>query len=382
MHNEAFRHTGAETEIESWTTLLQSLRLWEDLDTHHLLQFLRHRFVTGASEWLSGNHDSKQNDKEILGYTDDEWERIWTQMLEDGAWALPHLKDSMGNFLKENDAPEMLIKFIAHDLKAHIIVFDLHLQTIQFISGNHIRSNNVIFESPLLLYATGSHFQAVFQRNHEYFIRLAKDLDPETNEGNIDTRPQNRSTNPEPDFEVRLKEIQKIKTRDRTAELQKEYNTLMRKRNRASAEREERDTRKSKSRENSPDDFSLPKLSTAAQRKRRSREAQSQEKKDSENAKNKEKMAKIRKDQSKEKKDLENKKTRERMAKMREDQTIEKKKLETLKNRERMENVRKEQTKEKKDLETAKSREKMNDIRKGQPVEEKDNEKRKNRERK
>ena len=95
LHNEAFRHTGAEKEIESWTQLLQSLRLWDDLDTHQLLQFLRHRFVTGASDWLSGNHDSKQNDKETLGYTDEEWERIWTPMLEDGAWALPHLKDSM-----------------------------------------------------------------------------------------------------------------------------------------------------------------------------------------------------------------------------------------------------------------------------------------------
>ena len=42
------------------------------MDTHQLLQFLRHRFVTGASDWLSGNHDSKQNDKETLGYTNKE----------------------------------------------------------------------------------------------------------------------------------------------------------------------------------------------------------------------------------------------------------------------------------------------------------------------
>ena len=89
------------------------------METKELLQLLRCRFVTGASEWLSGKHGSKQNDKEILGYTDQEWEMIWTLMLEDGAWALPHLKDSNGNYLKENDAPEMLIKFIAHDLKAH-----------------------------------------------------------------------------------------------------------------------------------------------------------------------------------------------------------------------------------------------------------------------
>ena len=283
LHNEAFRHTGEETKVESWTHLLQGLRLWDGLDTRELLQFLRHRFVTGAFEWLSGKHDSKRNDKEILGYTDQEWERIWTPMLEDGAWAVPHLTDSMGNYLKDNNAPEMLIKFIAHNLRAHIIVFDLHLQTIQFISGNHLRNNNVLFDSPLLLYATGSHFQSVFQRNHEYFIQLAKDLDLDNNT-EIDSRVRDHkktgssdemveeksetslgSKDLEPAFELRLKEIKKIKAKDRPAELQKEYNTLMRRRNRATA---------------------------------------SEVKRKAENEKSKKRMAKMRKDQSQEKKIL------------------------------------------------------------------------------
>ena len=34
-----------------------------------------------------------------------------------------------------------------------------------------------VFESPLLLYATGSHFQAVFQYDHEFFINLAQELE-------------------------------------------------------------------------------------------------------------------------------------------------------------------------------------------------------------
>ena len=51
------------------------------------LQSLRERFVFGASEWLSGKNLSKQNDKQTLGYTDHEWEMIWTAMLADGAWA-------------------------------------------------------------------------------------------------------------------------------------------------------------------------------------------------------------------------------------------------------------------------------------------------------
>ena len=181
LNNEAFRHIEGENNLESWTNLLKELKFHEDMDYQEHTQFLRGRFVTGAAEWLSGSHGSRENDKEKLGYNDYEWETIWSLMLEDGAWALPSLRDKEGKYLKENLAPEMLIKFVAHDLKAHIIVFDLLLNNIQFCSGNHLKSNNVIFESPLILYATGGHFQAVFQRDHTFFLNLAKKLDIESN---------------------------------------------------------------------------------------------------------------------------------------------------------------------------------------------------------
>ena len=90
--------------------------------------YLRNRFVLGASEWLAGKYGSKRNDKNILDYTDDEWAYIWSTMLEDRAWAVPPIKDNFGNIIKQNFAPEMMIKFIAHVLKCHIVVFDLLLE--------------------------------------------------------------------------------------------------------------------------------------------------------------------------------------------------------------------------------------------------------------
>ena len=131
--------------------------------------FLRQRFVIGASEWLAGLHGSKENDKQKLGYTNEEWRLVWSEMLEDGAWALPALKDENGKYKKENLTPEMLIKFVAHDLKTHIIVFDLLLNSIQFCSGNHLRRNNVIFESPLILYATGGHLGRFPERSFIFY---------------------------------------------------------------------------------------------------------------------------------------------------------------------------------------------------------------------
>ena len=145
------------------------------MDNHTM--YLRNRFVLGASEWLAGKYGSKRNDKNILDYTDDEWAYIWSTMLEDRAWAVPPIKDNFGNIIKQNFAPEMMIKFIAHDLKCHIVVFDLLLDRIQFVSGNHLKSNNVVFDSPLLMYTTGSHFQCVMQQDHEYFIQYAKELE-------------------------------------------------------------------------------------------------------------------------------------------------------------------------------------------------------------
>ena len=140
---------------------------------------LRRRFVFGAADWFAGNNGSLRNDKEILGYNESQWEFIWNTMLEDGAWAVPNIKDSHGNIIKENLAPELMLKYIAHDLKCNIIVFDLVLDRIQFVSGNHLKKDNVVFDSPLLLYATGSHFQSVFQHDHELFVNLARNMDAE-----------------------------------------------------------------------------------------------------------------------------------------------------------------------------------------------------------
>ena len=55
----------------------------------------------GAAEWMSGRNGSKQNDKGIFGYSDEEWSYIWTTMIEDGAQAVPNIKDEFGNMVKE-----------------------------------------------------------------------------------------------------------------------------------------------------------------------------------------------------------------------------------------------------------------------------------------
>ena len=87
LYNEAFKHISNEVNNETWTSLLQDLRLFEEGENQ--LMFLRRRFVLGASKYLSGAFGSKQNDKQLFEYTDQEWEYIWKTMLEDGAWAVP-----------------------------------------------------------------------------------------------------------------------------------------------------------------------------------------------------------------------------------------------------------------------------------------------------
>ena len=282
-NNEAFRHTQNEKKQESWTQLLQDLRFTEEMNEDERIQYLRNRFVIGASEWLAGNCGSKENNKSSLGYTDSEWDWIWTTMLEDGAWAVPSLKDMHGNTLKENFAPEMLIKFAAHELKCNIIVLDLVLDTFQFCSGNHLKNNNVVFDSPLVLYSTGSHFQAVFQTDHEFFITFAQELQSANN--NVEATstsksiPSNLSTqirtkrkmameenqskktkSPEaesidivaeklpscvltPEVEKRIEEIKKIKVKDRSPDVVKEYNRLREKRRLATVSAEAENTR-------------------------------------------------------------------------------------------------------------------------------------------
>ena len=180
LNNDAFKHNVGEANNETWTHLLLDLKFFdEDIDNH--IMYLRRRFVFGAADWMAGKNESMQNDKILLDYTDDEWEFIWTSMLEDGAWAVPGIMDADGKIVKQNDAPEILIKFIAHDLKCNIIVFDLYNNSIQFVSGNLLKVDNVVFESPLLLYATGSHFQSVVQEDHDFFINYAKELQDEYN---------------------------------------------------------------------------------------------------------------------------------------------------------------------------------------------------------
>ena len=154
---------------------MQDLKVWEEIDDHTL--YLRRRWVQGSAEWLAGKYESKENDKQVLGYSDYEWEFVWTTMVQDGAWAVPHIRDSAGRIVKENNGPEMMIKYIAHDIQCHIIIFDLFLNRIQFCSANQLKDGNVKFDSPLLLYATGGHFQAVHQKNHEFFISFARDLE-------------------------------------------------------------------------------------------------------------------------------------------------------------------------------------------------------------
>jgi hypothetical protein len=187
QNNDAFKHTGQDKLNETWTELMKDLHFWDDIDDH--VMYLRRRWVLGSSEWMSGMHESKQNDKELLGYSDDEWSFIWATMFEDKAWAVPNIKDASGNFVKHNNAPEIFLKFIAHDLHCNIIIFDLLLNQIQFCSGNHLKSDNVRFDSPLLLYCTGGHFQSVFQQDHDFFINFAKKLetDQDTDTNNSPT---------------------------------------------------------------------------------------------------------------------------------------------------------------------------------------------------
>ena len=141
LNNDAFKHTGRDLRNETWTQLLVDFKIFEEMEDH--IMYLRRRFVLGAAEWMAGQNGSLQDDKLLFDYTDSEWEFIWMTMLEDGAWAVPSIKDDEGNFIKENHAPEILIKFIAHELKSNIIVFDLQLNIVQFISGNLLKLNNV-----------------------------------------------------------------------------------------------------------------------------------------------------------------------------------------------------------------------------------------------
>ena len=179
LFNDAFRHTNNEEKQQSWSKLLKEFKFYTNMEDADHVRYLRTRFVFGASEWLSGMHGSKENNKQDLGYSDAEWESIWSSMYEDESWDVPALKDEDGRIIKENHAPELFIKYAAHDLQCNIIVFDLQNDTVRYISGNILKENNVIFDSPLLMYSTGSHFQSVFQTDHEFFIKYSLRLEAE-----------------------------------------------------------------------------------------------------------------------------------------------------------------------------------------------------------
>ena len=193
LENDALKNNQREDKNEAWTELLRELKFYEDIENH--TNFLRRRWVLGAKEFMAGKHGSKQNDKEIFGYSDEDWNFIWSTMLEDEAWAVPAIQDDSGNILKDNFAPEIFIKYIAHDLQCNIIVLDLQLGKLQFCSGNHIKDDNVAFDSPLLIYSTGGHFQSCFQKDHEYFINYVREIEIENQEPQSNSANKTTSTN-------------------------------------------------------------------------------------------------------------------------------------------------------------------------------------------
>ena len=78
LNNDALKHNGSELKHETWTQLLQKLQIYEKGMDH--IQHLRTRWVLGAAEYMSGGQGSKQNDKELLDYSDEEWSFIWHTM--------------------------------------------------------------------------------------------------------------------------------------------------------------------------------------------------------------------------------------------------------------------------------------------------------------
>ena len=189
--------------------MLNDLKLLESNENH--TKNLRQRWVLGSREWMSGKHGSLQNLKEVFGYSDNEWDFIWSKMIQEGAWNVSGILDEKGNEIKANYAPEIMIKFIAHDLRCHIVIFDLLIGTIQYCSGNYLKENNVVFDSPLLLYATGNHFQSVLPTDEKAFVSLAKRLENES-KGIIVSQDK-----------ASLEEREAIKTESTVAPCQAEY---------------------------------------------------------------------------------------------------------------------------------------------------------------
>ena len=316
------------------------------------MEFLRAHLVLGASQWLSGMHGSKENEKVKFGYSDREWEWIWSLMVEDGAWAVPALKDNEGNYLKENFAPEMLIRYAAHELKCHIIVVDLQLVRIQFCSGNFLKDGNVVFESPLILYATGNHFQSVFQKDHAYFINLAQELEREDREEKEGEKEQYKTINTVSSYDMmakiedqsdgRRKERQgpsiqkKMKTRLEKTKLNtpmvpsKTISTSPSAKPLSGAERK----RISRLRKKDPDYVKRPPL-TAAEKMKISREKKSAEERKKIKKKEAERMAARRQSQTSEERSKEKMQDRNRKAAKKEKQSMEERSRQNSKDKKR-----------------------------------------------
>ena len=178
LNNEGLKQNKLNDASDSWNQLLIDLELCEKKKNY--IYILRQRWALGASVWLSGKNNSLQNLKNMFGYTDDEWQFVWSTMSKRGAWNVPNIKDSMGTVIKENYGPEMMIRYIAHDLRCNIIVIDLKRDNLQFCSGNYLKSDNVVFDCPLLLYATGNHFQSILPTNYSRIIRIAEEFQSES----------------------------------------------------------------------------------------------------------------------------------------------------------------------------------------------------------
>ena len=83
LYDDALKHNGDDDLNQTWIQLMQDLKVWEEIDDHMMI--LRRRWVQGSAEWLAGKYESKENDKLVLGYSDYEWEFVWTTMVQDGA---------------------------------------------------------------------------------------------------------------------------------------------------------------------------------------------------------------------------------------------------------------------------------------------------------
>ena len=102
LNNDGLKHNGVDESNETWANLLKELNVYGGMNDEEYIQYLRNRFVFGASTWLAGENGSSENDKLDLGYTDKQWEFIWSTMAEDGAWAVPNVTDDAGDILVQN----------------------------------------------------------------------------------------------------------------------------------------------------------------------------------------------------------------------------------------------------------------------------------------